>query len=147
MNVYLIGALVVAFMVAGAGVQGYRLGGDHVRAEYAEAQAQAQKEADAYATGLRASARRQAQNLQTALAKQKGLNRAIGTDLEEALRKAAESVPAGCPAPGLSDGLRDLWNRANHASDGSAGRIVPGAGGTSPGAAGAVPSGGNPESR
>ena len=147
MNVYLIGALVVAFMVAGAGVQSYRIGRSVEKAETAEAREQAQKEADAYAKGLRASARRQAQNLQTALAKQKGLNRAIGTDLEEALRKAAESVPAGCPAPGLSDGLLDLWNRANHASDGSAGRIVPGAGGTAPGAAGAVLGGGNTEPR
>lgn len=128
--VYLIAALALMVALAGAGYKGYALGEDHVRAENAEAVAQAQKEADAYAAGLRTASRKQAKNLQTALAKQKGLNRAIGTELEQALRKAAESVPAGCPPPGLSDGLRDLWNRANHAPDRATGGSVPGSGGT-----------------
>lgn len=34
-TVYLIGALVVAVLVSGAGYKGYQLGGDHVRSEYA----------------------------------------------------------------------------------------------------------------
>jgi hypothetical protein len=49
MNVYLIGALVAAVLVAGAGLKGYGLGKDHVRAEYAARDLQQANENAAFA--------------------------------------------------------------------------------------------------
>ena len=43
MNVYLVAAVACLVAVGAAGIQGYRLGGDHVRAEYAEAAENAQR--------------------------------------------------------------------------------------------------------
>lgn len=131
MNVYLIAALVVAGLVAAAGIQGYRLGGDRVRAEYAQAAEDARKDAEERENWNRLLARGEAKNLQVALGKQRGLTHGLNAQLDDAL-KAAQKPPAGCPAPGLDAGLLDLWNAANRGAD-PPGRSLPGASRTAAG--------------
>lgn len=126
---YLIAALVVAFMVGGAGYKGYNLGQDNIRTEWQAATIKAKEEADAERQRLQDSARQQAGNLQKTLAKEKALKNDLSNALQAHIR-AMPKPPAGCPAPELSPGLLDLWQRANEGPDGAAGGKLPSTGGT-----------------
>ncbi len=111
-TVYLVAALVVVGLVAGGTYKGYQAGADHERVANLAAAEQARKEAEAYSKGQRASARQSAANLQTALAKQKGLAHALGDSLAKHIA-AMPPPPKGCPAPVLTDSLLGDWNAAN----------------------------------
>ncbi len=137
--------IALAFMVAlaGAGWKGYDLGIDHERVANLAAAEQARKEAEAYSKGQRASARQSAANLQTALAKQKGLAHALGDSLAKHIA-AMPPPPKGCPAPVLTDSLLNDWNGAN-AGSGAAGGSVPGPSGVVAPADGREPRRGDPK--
>ena len=124
MYVYLIAALVVVGLVAGAGWKGYDLGQDDARAEFAAERDRARERSEANRKADQDKARKSAQNLQTALARQKALNRDLGTALEAHIR-ALPAPPDGCPAPTLTPGLLDAWNAGNRAGSGAAGGSLP----------------------
>ena len=146
MIVYVAAALALLVALAGAGYQGFQLGRDAEKAANVAREAAAREAVEAQRQADANKARQTAQTLQANLTKQRSLNRDLGNALEAHIR-AIPTPPAGCPAPALTDGLWDDWNRANRATTGSAGRSLPDAGGTSTPAAGTVPASGNPEPR
>lgn len=142
---YLAIALAVMVAVGAAGYKGYSLGEDHVRAENAIAVEASRAAAEKERAATELSARTQAASLQNALGRQRRLSVDLGTALEAHIRALPAPRP-DCPAIALTGELLDDWNRSNHApAPGAAGRGVPGAGGTAADAAGAVPSGGDPQ--
>ena len=145
MNVYLVAAVACLVAVGAAGVQGYRLGRDAEIAANAVRAEDARKDAEERENHNRFLARSEAKNLQVALGRQKGLTNGLNAQLDDAL-KAAQNVPAGCPAPALGDELRDIWNRANAGSD-AAGRSLPSGSGATPPADRPKPSGDGQEPR
>ncbi len=78
---YLIGALVVAALVAGAGVKGYGLGKDHVRAEYVARDLQQAKENAAFAQRINDGRRAKEQAWADSLA-------SVSTDYQKRLTDA-----------------------------------------------------------
>lgn len=128
-TIYLIAAIAVAVMVAGAGYKGYGLGQDNMRAEYAAAVEKARTEAEAKRQAEEVKARQLAQNLQTSLAKQRKLANDLGTSLQAHIR-AIPKPPAGCPEPRLTDGLLSDVNRALAGAEGAPGTGLPPASGT-----------------
>jgi hypothetical protein len=145
-TIILIGAIAILALMGGSAYTAYGLGQDNVRAEVAESVARARKEADAKRNAEAEKARKLAAGLQTALTKQKGLNRDLGDSLAKHIA-AMPAPPAGCPEPRLTDGLLDDWNRANRATHHPAGRGLSVPGGTAAGADLPRLGGGNPESR
>ena len=130
-NPWILLAVVVAFAVAvtGAGIQGYRLGGDSVRIEWESATIKAKDEAELARQRTADTARKLSGNLQTALGKEKRLNRDLSTSLQAHIR-AIPAPPAGCPDPVLTPSLLDDWNRANAGPDSPAAGGLPATGGT-----------------
>lgn len=126
MNVYVLmgAAIVVAALVAGAGVKGYRLGQDNVRAEVALSVEAARNEAEAKRNAEAATARKLAAGLQTALTKQRRLANDLGTSLQAHIR-AMPAPAAGCPPERLTDELLNDLNRALAGAEGDAGRKLP----------------------
>lgn len=128
MIAYLIAALVVIGLIAGAGYKGYQAGGDRVRAEFAQATIDAQAAAEAARQADQDKARKSAANLQAALAKQKRLNATLGDSLARHIA-ALPKPAAGCPPFAVPDGLRDTINRSlAGAAEGAASGVVPDAG-------------------
>jgi hypothetical protein len=145
-TIILIGAISILVLMGGSAYTAYGLGQDNVRAEVAESVAKARAEADAKRNAEAATARKLAAGLQTALTKQKGLNRDLGDSLAKHIA-AMPAPPPGCPEPRLTDGLWDAWNAANHATAAPAGRGLSIPGGTAASPSGAVLGRSNPEPR
>ena len=141
-----IASLVFMVALAGAGYRGYGLGRDAEKAANVAREAAAREVIEATRKADQDKARQTARNLQTALAKQKGLNNDLGNALEAHIRAIPASRP-DCPAPALTDSLWDDWNAANHAPARSAGGSVSNASGASAAPSGPVPGSSNQEPR
>ncbi len=148
MNVYVIGAVVAAFVVSNAftGFKSFHLGRDAEKASNVAKEAAAREVLEATRKADQAQARQTAKTLQAALTKQKGLSHDLGNAMEAHIRAIPAARP-DCPAPALTDSLWDDWNSANHAGARSTGGSLPSPSGASTAPAGAVPGSGNPEPR
>ena len=111
--------LVVSAVIGTAYTKIKDAGRDEIRAEWAEANAAAQKKADEDRKAVEAL--REAQDKETSrrLANARKRNQELLGSLEAHI-KADKS--AACP---VSDGLRDLWNRANNPGEGVGSSTVP----------------------
>lgn len=124
MYAWLIGALVVVALVAGAGWKGWDLRGDREAAKSAAAVEKARAEADARRQAEEVKARASAATLETALAKQRRLNVSLGHSLQAHIR-AIPARPAGCPPERLTDELLVDVNRALTGAEGTPGGKLP----------------------
>ena len=125
MNLLLYGVIALAILGTLGGI-GYKIreaGADSVRVEWAEANAAAQKQAEA--DRQRQDALRQAQDKEATrrLANEKKRSGVLMASLEAHIRVAGRS--AQCPIP---DSLRDDWNSSNAGPEGAGTGTVPPAG-------------------
>jgi len=119
MYAYLIAALVVMVMVAGAGYKGYQLGGNAVRVEWDKANTAAAKQVEADRQAQESKARKLASRYEAKIATQNLANREITSALDKAL--AAKPLPPECVIDPI---LLDIWNRANRGESDAAGKLL-----------------------
>lgn len=125
-NVYFIGALLVAFVlaVAGAGWKGFELGGNAKQVEWDAANLTAAKSVEADRKAQDDKARKSASVLEKKLATQAITSRELSDALSRQLAK--KPLPPECV---VDAGLLDIWNRANSGQSFPAGELPATSGG------------------